>query len=1059
MAKDKDKLINKAQNLLKKGQVDKAISEYLKALAVDKKDVRLHMRLGDLYSTRKKDNEKAVEFYLKAAKILTKDGFYSRAAAVYRQILQLDDSNLEILQELANLYTKLGLNNEAMAQYQRIATQFERDGRLKESLEVVQSMLDLDPGNVVIATKLAELYYKNGDKDLGYQAFRQALDQLQEEGRYEQYLKLLEKLAKADPDNNENLKELAQIYFEHKQWDRAYAVLARIHKNEPEDTETINQLSNAALKAGRPDEAVKYLKILAGIYKSKGLRQRFKEALRKVLEIHPDDQEAIKVVGDAKPILQEEEAPPEEIEEVMEAPLEVLEEDDSEDEEIIESATLIEEEEPEEAPAVGDIQEHLTEAGVYLKYGLRDKALHHIQLVLKADSKNLKAHLALKDIHLEAGDTSKAVTELQWVTVNALEAGENKVAKGAVQEWLQLEPGNAEAVSLAGRVEAAAPGAVAAQEMEIADEAEEIIEAHIEAEEIEDEAAVAVDDEDYAEVEEIEVDDAEVAEVDDSHLIEEVEEVEETPPSAAADEVAEEVVEAEEEYEAVAQEVEEVAEEEAPEAAPSPTRNYSDNLEEAEFYIQQGLVDEARVIYLEILENDPGDEFVAEKLRELEASQPEEVVISDEEPAVAYTEEAPPEEEAPVIIPEPPAAEPAPAVEEPPAPEPEPVEPAAAQAPPEIEMEPEPAVEEPPAPEPEPAEPAAAQAPPEIEMEPEPAAEPPPPQPEPAPPAPASSPAAEPEEMFDLQAEVGAAESDEGFFVGPAPPPGADLFEESGEGEDLFDLAAELSKDDELSGESSSFTGLGSTAEEFSFEETLQAFKKGVSQQISEHDSSTHFDLGIAYKEMGLLDEAIQEFLTASRDPERYAECMLISAMILREKGDLDKALDTCKTALSREEAQDKDKGSFYFEMAQTLLASGEKAKAKWSLERTRELDHEHPELDNMLSGLADVQAEPVALDEEPPAAAEAPPEPDEDDMMLEQALGVEQEAPAPQPPPEQPVKEEAPETPVDTGPPPSREQTTWQKAALDQPEETAEGEKEEDKKKKKKKRKKISYV
>src|SRR5262249_34953549 len=42
-----------------------------------------------------------------------------------------------------------------------------------------------------------------------------------------------------------------------------------------------------------------------------------------------------------------------------------------------------------------------------------------------------------------------------------------------------------------------------------------------------------------------------------------------------------------------------------------------------------------------------------------------------------------------------------------------------------------------------------------------------------------------------------------------------------------------------------------------------------VEKQIGEEDFETHYDLGIAYKEMGLLDDAIHEFRLVMRAPGR----------------------------------------------------------------------------------------------------------------------------------------------------------------------------------------------
>ncbi|MDB4914427.1 MAG: hypothetical protein JWM95_2071 [Gemmatimonadetes bacterium] len=51
------------------------------------------------------------------------------------------------------------------------------------------------------------------------------------------------------------------------------------------------------------------------------------------------------------------------------------------------------------------------------------------------------------------------------------------------------------------------------------------------------------------------------------------------------------------------------------------------------------------------------------------------------------------------------------------------------------------------------------------------------------------------------------------------------------------------------------------------FQDMLRAFKQGISENVDEGDHQSHYDLGVAYKEMGLLDEAIAEFQKALRAP------------------------------------------------------------------------------------------------------------------------------------------------------------------------------------------------
>jgi tetratricopeptide (TPR) repeat protein len=89
--------------------------------------------------------------------------------------------------------------------------------------------------------------------------------------------------------------------------------------------------------------------------------------------------------------------------------------------------------------------------------------------------------------------------------------------------------------------------------------------------------------------------------------------------------------------------------------------------------------------------------------------------------------------------------------------------------------------------------------------------------------------------------------------------------------------------------------------EEADFQDMLRKFKQGIAENVEEEDHQSHYDLGVAYKEMGLLDEAIAEFQKALRAPsnrvptyealgasfiekEQYAMAATILARALNEK-------------------------------------------------------------------------------------------------------------------------------------------------------------------------------
>ena len=55
--------------------------------------------------------------------------------------------------------------------------------------------------------------------------------------------------------------------------------------------------------------------------------------------------------------------------------------------------------------------------------------------------------------------------------------------------------------------------------------------------------------------------------------------------------------------------------------------------------------------------------------------------------------------------------------------------------------------------------------------------------------------------------------------------------------------------------------------EEADFADMLRKFKQGMAENVDAEDYQSHYDLAIAYKEMGLIDEAIAEFQKALGSP------------------------------------------------------------------------------------------------------------------------------------------------------------------------------------------------
>ncbi len=109
-----------------------------------------------------------------------------------------------------------------------------------------------------------------------------------------------------------------------------------------------------------------------------------------------------------------------------------------------------------------------------------------------------------------------------------------------------------------------------------------------------------------------------------------------------------------------------------------------------------------------------------------------------------------------------------------------------------------------------------------------------------------------------------------------------------------FDIAESLDMLD--GGDRNSGVGAGpvfaAAGDQVDVEEVFAKFKEGVAKQIGADDAQSHYDLGVAYKEMGLVDDAVREFDTAARDPSRACICHSMIGMIQLERGNINEAID-----------------------------------------------------------------------------------------------------------------------------------------------------------------------
>ncbi len=86
--------------------------------------------------------------------------------------------------------------------------------------------------------------------------------------------------------------------------------------------------------------------------------------------------------------------------------------------------------------------------------------------------------------------------------------------------------------------------------------------------------------------------------------------------------------------------------------------------------------------------------------------------------------------------------------------------------------------------------------------------------------------------------------------------------------------------------------------EQADFDEMLRRFKQGIAANVDEEDFASHYDLGVAYKEMGLVDEAIAEFQKSLRGDAHRVRSYEALGQCFVEKGQHEVALTLLQRAI-----------------------------------------------------------------------------------------------------------------------------------------------------------------
>src|SRR5436189_213792 len=117
--------------------------------------------------------------------------------------------------------------------------------------------------------------------------------------------------------------------------------------------------------------------------------------------------------------------------------------------------------------------------------------------------------------------------------------------------------------------------------------------------------------------------------------------------------------------------------------------------------------------------------------------------------------------------------------------------------------------------------------------------------------------------------------------------------------------------------------------EERDFQEMLARFKQGIDENIDEGDFQSHYDLGVAFKEMGLLDEAIAELQKALRSPDGKLKSSEALGVCFIDKGAYVVAESILRRALDLPASSDQERLGILYWLGRALEELGKRVEAR----------------------------------------------------------------------------------------------------------------------------------
>ena len=330
MAYNKTKHLDAAQKYLQQGKLPQAIAEYQQILKNEPKDQVTLMTLGDLF-VRQGETFQGLEYFERLAKIFTNDGFTTKAIAIYKKVAKLAPEESRPLERLAELYVQQGVLSEARPIYLQLAEVQLKSGRQPQAAILLRKLLEAEPDNLRVQTRLAELLLTMGQKKEAVETFHSAAQHVLDHNDYTEAIHLSDRILQLDPAHlptflikvralsgsgkgadaeklleslpdldagKETSMMLLELYENNEGWDKASRLAEKIIARDPKNYLIAFRLSNTLLENNDTTRARTLLSLVRNVMIDSGDHETLAAAISRLAELQPKQIEPLEWLVD-----------------------------------------------------------------------------------------------------------------------------------------------------------------------------------------------------------------------------------------------------------------------------------------------------------------------------------------------------------------------------------------------------------------------------------------------------------------------------------------------------------------------------------------------------------------------------------------------------------------------------------------------------------------------------------------------------------------------------------------------------------------------------------------